>query len=222
MKRVAVLVSVVVVASFWYGCGARVEVAKDKVKQKIDSLLGTMDVKRKEIELGISGLKEGIDGLRKAKIKAQVATEQLGRQAFPQEEKLASMDSALKTLRGHLEGDKPVEIAGKTYSPAELKELADRVPGHYCVANRGWPLAPGVATHYERRPVRPLVSMALFRLACYDHFRCLLDLHHCGIHYGRLREYGRLEGRRCHTPRGTWVERPSILRRSGCHRIQRC
>ena len=117
----------VLVTALLYGCGARVEVAKDKVKAKIDSLLGTMDVKRKEVALGIEGLKEGIDGLRRAKIKAQVSSEQLGRQAFPQEEKLASMNSALKTLRGHLEAAKPVEIAGKSYSPAELKELADRV-----------------------------------------------------------------------------------------------
>jgi phage shock protein A len=127
MRRAVILVSVVVVAALLYGCGARVEVAKDKVKARIDSLLGTMDVKRKEIEIGITGLKEGIDGLRKAKIKAQVATEQLGRQSSPQEEKLAAMDNALKVLRGHLAGDKPVEIAGKSYSPQELKELADRV-----------------------------------------------------------------------------------------------
>ena len=86
-----------------------------------------MDVKRKEIEIGIKGLKEGIDGLRRAKIKAQVSGEQIGRQAQPQEEKLASMDAALKTLRGHLEAAKPVEIAGKTYSPQEIQEMTDRV-----------------------------------------------------------------------------------------------
>jgi hypothetical protein len=33
------------------GCGARTEVAKEKALEKIDSLLGSMDVKRKEIEL---------------------------------------------------------------------------------------------------------------------------------------------------------------------------
>ncbi len=129
MKRFGLVMVVcgVLVTALVYGCGARVEVAKDKVRAKIDSLLGSMDVKRKEIEIGIQGLREGIDGLRKAKIKAQVATEQLGRQAQPQEGKLANMDTALRTLRGHLEAAKPVEIAGKMYSPAELKELADRV-----------------------------------------------------------------------------------------------
>ena len=103
------------------------EVAKDRLKEKIDSLLGSMDVKRKEIEIGVNGLKEGINGLRKAKIKAQVCADQIQRQAMPQEEKLASMDTALKTLRVHLEAAKPVEIAGKTYSPQELKDLASRV-----------------------------------------------------------------------------------------------
>ena len=56
-----------------------------------------------------------------------MSDDQIHRQAKPQEEKLASMDAALKTLRGHLKTGKPVEIAGKTYSPAELKDMADRV-----------------------------------------------------------------------------------------------
>ena len=110
-----------------HGCGARGQVAVGKLKEKIDFLLGTMDVQRKEIELSVNGLKEGIDGLRKAKIKAQVSGDQIQRQAKPQEEKLANLDVALKTLRGHLEAAKPVEIAGTTYSPAELKVMTDRV-----------------------------------------------------------------------------------------------
>ena len=129
MTRIAVVVVLcgALLVGLLHGCGARSEVAKDKLKEKIDSLLGSMDVKRKEIELSVNGLKEGIDGLRKAKIKAQVSGDQIQRQAKPQEERLASMDAALKTLRGHLEAAKPVEIAGKTYSPQELEGLAGRV-----------------------------------------------------------------------------------------------
>ena len=126
-RTVAVLVCVALVMACVYGCGARLEVAKDKIQAKIDSILGTLDVKRKEIEISVANLKEGINGLRKAKIKAQVSDDQIHRQAKPQEEKLANMDVALKTLRGHLKTGKPVEIAGKTYSPAELKDMADRV-----------------------------------------------------------------------------------------------
>jgi hypothetical protein len=124
---VAVVVCVALVVACVYGCGARVEVAKDKIQARIDSILGTMDVKRKEIEISVANLKEGIDGLRRAKIKAQVCDDQIHRQAKPQEEKLSDMDSALKILKGHLQTGKPVEIAGKTYSQAELKDMAARI-----------------------------------------------------------------------------------------------
>lgn len=124
---VAVVVCVVLVVSVIHGCGARVEVAKDMVLKKIDSLLGSMDVARKQVEVGVTGLKEGIATLRKAKIKAQVCGDQIQRQAKPVEEKVASIDAALKTLHGHLEANKPVEIAGRKYTPDELKDLASRV-----------------------------------------------------------------------------------------------
>ena len=123
---VAVVCGVLAVALV-LGCGARVEVAKERISEKIDSLLGKLDVKRKEIEISVTGLKEGISGLRKAKIKAQVSSDQIQRQAKPQEEKLASMDAILKTLRGHLAAAKAVEIAGKTYSPEQVREMADRI-----------------------------------------------------------------------------------------------
>jgi len=109
------------------GCEARIEVAKERVKEQIDSLLGSMDVKRQEIEISVNGMKEGINNLRKAKIKVQVSNEQIQREAKPLEEKMVNTDSALKTLRGHLEAAKPVEIAGKTYNQEELKDLADRI-----------------------------------------------------------------------------------------------
>ena len=86
-----------------------------------------MDVKRKEIEISVNGMKEGINNLRKAKIKAQVSNEQIQRQAQPLEEKLVNTDSALKTIRGHLEAAKPVEIAGKTYSQDDLNDMTDRI-----------------------------------------------------------------------------------------------
>ena len=124
---VAVLVCVALIVACIYGCGARGEVAKDKIQAKIDSLLGSMNVKRKQIEINVADLKEGINGLRKAKIKAQVSNDQIQRQAKPQEEKLANMNTALKTLKVHLQTGKAVEIAGKTYSPAELKDMAERV-----------------------------------------------------------------------------------------------
>jgi hypothetical protein len=128
MKRLFVIVLCGALATVLaIGCEARMEVAKDKVKEQIDSLLGSMDVKRKEIEISVNGLKEGINNLRKAKIRVQVSNEQIQMQAKPVEEKLVNTDSALKTLRGHLETAKPVEIAGKTYNQEELKDLAERI-----------------------------------------------------------------------------------------------
>lgn len=127
MRWLSVLVCGILVIGFVHGCGARVEVAKARVKERIDSLLGTLDVKRKEIEIGMKGLTKGINGLRRAKIKAQVSGEQIGRQAKPHEGKLASMDVALKTLRGHLEAAGPVEIAGRNYSPQEIHDMTERV-----------------------------------------------------------------------------------------------
>ncbi len=127
MRRIAlVVVCGAVLAGFIYG-GARVEVAKDRLRDRIDALLGGMDVKRKEIEIGVKGLREGIDGLRKAKIRAVVSDELIARQAQPQEERLADMDVTLRTLRGHLAAARAVEIAGRSYSPQELKDMADRV-----------------------------------------------------------------------------------------------
>ena len=48
MKRVFVMVVCGFLAAILtFGCEARMEVAKERVKEKIDSLLGSMDVKRK-------------------------------------------------------------------------------------------------------------------------------------------------------------------------------
>ncbi len=127
MKRVLVMVVLGILAAALTGCEARMEVAKDKVKEKIDSLLGSMDVKRKEIEISVNGMKEGINSLRKAKIKVQVSNDQIQREARPLEEKMINTDSALKALRGHLEAAQPVEIAGKLYNQEELKDLAERI-----------------------------------------------------------------------------------------------
>lgn len=123
MKKLTLLLLLGLVA----GCGARAEVAKEKLLAKIDSMLGEMDVKRKEIEISVNALKEGIDGLRKAKIKAQVKGDQVKRQAAPFEEKLKSLDTTLSKLRDHLASGEAAEIGGKTYSPDELKAMGDKV-----------------------------------------------------------------------------------------------
>ena len=112
MKRF--LLTLLVVALAW-GCGARVEVAKDKVLKQIDAMLGEIDVKRKDIQLSVNGLKDGIEGMRKAKIKAKVKQEQMDRQAESVRQQITQVDDVLKKLRPHLDATTPVQISGKTY-----------------------------------------------------------------------------------------------------------
>lgn len=123
MKKLLLLLLVGLLA----GCGARAEVAKEKLLAKIDSLLGEMEVKRKEIGISVTALKEGINGLRKAKIKAQVKQDQIKRQSAPLEEKLKTLDNTLAKLRDHLASSEAAEIGGKTYSADELKTMGDKV-----------------------------------------------------------------------------------------------
>ncbi len=109
------------------GCGARGEVAKEQLLAKIDSLLGEMDVKRKEIGISVAALENGIDGLRKAKIKAQVKKDQIARQTAPLDDKLKSLDTTLSKLREHLASGEEAEVGGRTYSSDELKAMGDKV-----------------------------------------------------------------------------------------------
>jgi len=109
------------------GCEARTQVAKDKALAKIDSLVGSINVKRKEIELSVGALKDGLGGLRKAKITAQVKLDQLDRKVRPIEDRLSTINDTLKTLRDHLKSGKAVEIAGRIYSQEELKAIAQQV-----------------------------------------------------------------------------------------------
>ena len=109
---------------FCVGCGARAEVAKEKLLKKIDSMLGEMDVKRKDIQIQMTGLKQGIEGLGKAKIKAQVREEQVERDIQPLQDRTDRVDAALKTIRPQLDRKGKVEIAGVSYTPDKVSEMA--------------------------------------------------------------------------------------------------
>ena len=126
MKKLA-LICIAMLPLFLVGCQVRVEVAKKKALAKIDSMLGSLDVKRTEIKLSVDALEEGVNGLRKAKIKAQVKHDQLEQKVAPITERIADIDQSLKRLRDHLASGKSVEIAGNDYSAEELKQMADKV-----------------------------------------------------------------------------------------------
>ncbi|MEY4566766.1 MAG: hypothetical protein RLY14_1736 [Planctomycetota bacterium] len=106
---------------------ARAEVAREKLTAKIDSFLGDIDVKRKEIEQGTKGLRDGVTHLRKAKVKAEVQSEQLDRRIAPVKDKLNNIDTVLKTLRERLSSNSVTEIAGVRYQPDELKRLTQQL-----------------------------------------------------------------------------------------------
>lgn len=127
MKRLFILLLLGVLA----GCGdsvrARVEVASEKAVEKLDSILGSLDVKRKEIGLSLRSLKDAINGISKARIKAQVKLDQIDRQAQPVRDRMAQADASLKKLRDYLAAGEPVEIGGKTYSVEDLKQMATEI-----------------------------------------------------------------------------------------------
>ncbi len=132
MKKFVILFGLAVVVGFGvYGCSdgtkARVEVAKEKALKQLDDLLGSMDVKRKEIDLQVQGLKQGIAGIGKAKIKAQVKLEELNRKVEPLQTKQGEIDATLKKYRDFLAKNEPVELAGKTLTPDQLKANADKL-----------------------------------------------------------------------------------------------
>jgi chromosome segregation ATPase len=110
-----------------YGCGPRGEVAKKKLTDRLDDMLGKMDVQRAEIDDGIKATKQAVEGVRKARITAQVKLDQIDEKAKPHEEMLAQCDQTLAKLRDLLKADQPAEIAGKTYSVADLKDMAGKV-----------------------------------------------------------------------------------------------
>ncbi len=125
---ILVVISLLAGGYFWFFSGSpRVEVAKKRLLDRVDDLIGKMEVQRQEIDNGIKATKQAVEGVRKAKIKAQVKLEQIEEKAKPHEEKIAQCDQSLARLRDLLKADMPAEIAGKTYSVSDLKDMANKV-----------------------------------------------------------------------------------------------
>ena len=107
------------------GCGARVEVAKDKGLALVDDLLGKVDVKRKEVEIACRNMDAGLDQLKEGKIEAKIKQAQFSDRQTELEAKIADADKALGRLRDYLRENKDVVLSGETFSPARLKEMAE-------------------------------------------------------------------------------------------------
>ena len=106
---------------------ARVDVATKKIVDKIDDALGKMDVQKAMIDNGIKSAKLAVDGVRKAKSKAQVSLGRLEEKVRPLQEKIAKCNETLAKLRDVIKADTPADFGGKTYTVVELKEVAGRV-----------------------------------------------------------------------------------------------
>ena len=115
------------------GCGARIEVVKEKVLGQIDALLGKLDVDRKQIELAMKGLQTSVEGFRKAKIKAKVQRDQVKEETTSIEAQVVKVDTVLKVIRPYLESkdtsEVSIDISGTKYTPAEIKSKAERLIG---------------------------------------------------------------------------------------------
>ena len=109
------------------GFRARTEVAGDKALHKLDRLLGEMDVQHKEVQITMSKMENALEELTKGRILAKVQAERLEKQAKDIDQKLADVDSSLKRLRDLVAKETSVDIAGKTYTANQVRDLAAQV-----------------------------------------------------------------------------------------------
>lgn len=110
------------------GCGARGAVARDKVVDQIDALLGKLNVQQKEVEIQFDKLTADTRKLQESKIRAQVNLETITNDKKAKNEKLASIDSGLKRLQPMLvaaQATGETIEGGKTFTIEQLKTIAD-------------------------------------------------------------------------------------------------
>lgn len=130
MKKFAIIAfgCVVIGAALYLFVGPnRAQVAKNKVMDQIDDMLGKMDVQKAEIDNGIKSAKQAVAEIRRAKHQAQAQLDLIDEKVRPHQEKLNRCDESLAKLRDVIRADMPAEFAGKTYSVAELKTMAGQV-----------------------------------------------------------------------------------------------
>ena len=109
------------------GCGIRAEIAKEKVIERIDSMLGNMDVQRREIEVSVDAFEDALLDLRKAKVKAQVKRDQISRKISLSDNSIARHDNALRQMKLQLTSASDVRNNERSYSKSELGEMTRRV-----------------------------------------------------------------------------------------------
>lgn len=129
MKRNLVLMALVPVllSAVWAGNRARTQVAVTKVVDRIDEMLGHLDVRRQEIDQAVVSLKGSLTDIRKARIRSQIKQEQLQEQTQPLSQRKAQIDEALTTLKTPLAEGTSAQLAGRTYSPSQVRQMVERL-----------------------------------------------------------------------------------------------
>jgi phage shock protein A len=109
------------------GCGdPRLEIARDQILAKVDSLLGEIQVMRRGIDPAIRQAEAAVAQLTKGRIEVQVCLCKISADLSAAQASLEETDRGLVRLRNLLNQDEPVEIAGHTCSPSELRSMANR------------------------------------------------------------------------------------------------
>lgn len=113
--------------TFIIGCDARTKVLQEKITSRIDKLLGEYEVKKKEAEIATSKYEEEIAQLTKAKIETKIRLTKLNEKVEAAEGKQSEVDKTILKLREYLTKEGEVEISGRKYSQAQVKEMAEKL-----------------------------------------------------------------------------------------------
>ncbi|MGI9517929.1 MAG: hypothetical protein ACR2NP_12830 [Pirellulaceae bacterium] len=113
------------------GCGARAQVAGEKLLDKIDSWLGELEVKRTAIENEKKKLEDAIENVREQKVKAKVQLDRYQAMMDPVNSELTNIKRALGELQPHLAATEDVEIKGKTYTTQQVQEMANTLADEF-------------------------------------------------------------------------------------------
>jgi len=109
------------------GCGARVEVAKDKVLAQLDKVLGELNVKQKDIDLKRKELSNEMQVVREKKFNAAVRLELLTKKQEVSKQELDKLKQGLARVQPKMEEAKAngkIELNGRDVTADELNRMA--------------------------------------------------------------------------------------------------
>ena len=126
MRRLLLVGLALAVAS---GCGAEIDVAVKKGRDALDRFLGEWDVRRAEIQRSIDAMKDGIDGIEKAKLLAEAKKKIANEDIELSKHRIERIDGALAKIRPALDVKGTSVIGEVSYTPEKVREMADVLLG---------------------------------------------------------------------------------------------